>query len=136
VSSKSDSSKAALASKLPVAPDLASEYADELSVSQKTEVIAKYFAEEHGGLEGETLPHTPQTIAASSLYVAGLISNEGIVQREIADTTGVSEPSIRDCWHTIANHAGADVDNAKNTSRLDLDPKIREALESAAPSME
>lgn len=117
-------------SNISTADELVLEYAEDLSINSKSVTIARDLARKFDGFDDPSLNYTSQTIAASSLYIACLVCNQGIVQREIASVANVSKTSIQQGWHSIADRAGVDLSKADNRNRMDLDSEIQQDLES------
>lgn len=63
---------------------------------------------------------SPSVVAASSVYLAGLLVNEKRPQHEVASAAGVTEVSIRAAYPEICDHEGIPID--RNKSR-DTEPR-------------
>lgn len=55
----------------------------------------------------------PSTIAAACIYIAGLVNDERIEQLTIVEFSGVSQPSILNCYTEICEHRGLNKDRLK-----------------------
>lgn len=75
--------------------------------TQKAQAIAERVDYEY------PINRSPSVVAASSVYIAGLLVNEKRVQHEIADAAGVSEGSIRDAYPEICDHEGIPIDRSQ-----------------------
>lgn len=67
----------------------------------------------------------PRTIAAASVYVAGLLENEKVTQSEVGAAAGCSAPSIREAYRRLL-----DVDDDLPSPP---DPKERDPRAPAGP---
>jgi len=51
----------------------------------------------------------PQSVAAGAVYIAAILSGEHRTQKEIANVSGVSEVTIRDCYKELSENVEIDV---------------------------
>jgi len=49
---------------------------------------------------------SPRVVAASAVYLVGLLENEKKTQQEIAEAGDVATVSIRECYRELARHEG------------------------------
>ncbi len=79
-------------------------FASDLDCSEATERLARTLADtavEEGVHSGKS----PVGIAASALYAAGRLQNEGLTQSEISETANVSEVTIRNRYREVLSVA-------------------------------
>jgi len=79
-------------------------FASDLDCSEATERLARKLADtavEEGVHSGKS----PVGIAASALYAAGRLQNEGLTQSEISETANVSEVTIRNRYREVLSVA-------------------------------
>ena len=79
-------------------------YGKELGVSEKTFqkaelIILEYYRKRIR----DTACHQPKTIAAGALYIAAILCNEKVTQREVASTFNITMTTLRKGYKTIAN---------------------------------
>ncbi|RDZ39392.1 hypothetical protein C5B91_20050 [Haloferax sp. Atlit-10N] len=67
---------------------------------------------------------SPKVVAASAVYLAGLLVNEKQTQEVVAEAGDVSEPSIRDCYNEMAIHEGYKTEDEGPYVRVGRDPSI------------
>jgi len=73
-------------------------------VSQAVIARAYEFAEtadQNAEVQGQ-----PTTVAAASIYLAGLVENEKVTQAEVADAAGGAERAICETWPLVADANG------------------------------
>jgi transcription initiation factor TFIIB len=94
---------------MPTSPqDYIPRFCSELKLSgdvqAKTSEILKEAAEQE-----LTSGRGPTGIAAASLYIASVLCDERITQREIAETAGVTEVTIRNRYKELAGKLDIDI---------------------------
>jgi len=91
------------------AEELVSEYASELDelYSDKHDRRARALAQ--NAELNEPINRTPASIAAGSIYAAGLLINQPLTQQQVAEVTGVTEPTLRDAYREILESEGYQV---------------------------
>lgn len=86
------------------APEYVDEFIGDLDVSNEVAKRARRYAWMYG-IE-KSLNRSPRSIAAASIYWAGLVSNEKLTQGEVQAATDVSQVAIRETYHQIAEEEG------------------------------
>jgi len=73
----------------------------------------------------------PSTIAAAAIYLAGLLVNEKVTQREVSAASDVSEHAISQCYQELTDceglSTGDEVNASKRMSEV-LRSRIRRAI--------
>lgn len=85
---------------LTFAPELVPEMIEDLGMSQEAEQVAIECAQTFT-FEKKGIQHAPTTIAAASVYRAGILVNEKVTQAEVAEAAGVSEATVKNGFGTI-----------------------------------
>lgn len=73
-------------------------------LSQSTTAMAYQFAETAD--QSTRVNNSPVTVAAASVYLAAMVSNDHLTQAVVAEAAGCSESSIRANWPLVADVNG------------------------------
>lgn len=58
----------------------------------------------------------PSTIAAAAIYLAGLLVNEKVTQKEVTAASGVCDAAIRGCYQEMLVHEGFETPDTPETT--------------------
>ena len=94
---------------VPRPVDYLSRFASELGMDASTELIARRICEKLEEMEMDS-GRGPCGLAASSLYIAGVMNDQRRTQREIAQVCGVTEVTIRNRYKEISTSLDLDLE--------------------------
>lgn len=110
---------------LVLAPDLVPEYCTAVGISPLSPAgqLAKTIASRVDGVEGESLPMAPSSLAAGSIYLASRIAEPNVTQSTIANATETNEVALRNGYHEIALQLGIASETPSSQRGIELAPE-------------
>lgn len=107
---------------------------EQLALSEETTQAAK---EQARRVDREyPINHKGSIVAASSVYFQGLMQNEKVTQKQVAEVSDAHRHSIRECYPKIAEAEGLETEHTESESEPEELPMLGEPTEGTNASKE
>lgn len=93
---------------VPRALDFLSRFCSELELDASTELLARRMCEQLEALELDS-GRGPTGLAASTIYIAGILNSQHRTQKEVSEVSGVTEVTVRNRYKEIARVLELDI---------------------------